>query len=246
MLAHTRIIRAVAGDPREAVLEHLAREPSVGPRELLATRWTPAGVLRAAAAPGLPLRRRLVTLGCLGRPRPVPVVRPAGFGADPSGVVFLKERGIPGRRLFAVNFDDDGGHSWHWLVAAEQDEQSSGWRARLVAGGGGSFGQHDPWRAGEPRINLAGGWGANGYYGGGAIYTAERAVARVRLTFVNGVRLEDDGEGDLALFLTDQWVEIPITVQFFDPEGRVLAGRVEVEQVRARLDQLHRRRRAQP
>jgi hypothetical protein len=161
-------------------------------------------------------------------------------------VVFVKERGLPRRRLFAVNFDDDGGQPWHWLVAAEQDDQTGSWTAHAVAGGGGSWGRHDPWHASEPRINLAGGWGANGYYGGGAIHSAGAEVARVRLIFANGLSLEDDAEGDLALFLTDQQVDIPITVEFLDAAGSVLARRVELEEFKARRDRELGRRGRKP
>jgi hypothetical protein len=116
---------------------------------------------------------------------------------------------------------------WHWLVAAELDEQTGGWSARHVAGGGGRFGQHDLWRSREPRINLAAGWNADGYYGGGAIHPAGFGVTRVRLMFPNGVRLEDDAVGGLALFLTQQEVEMPVTVDFLGATGRTLGRREE-------------------
>jgi hypothetical protein len=222
----------VADDPREAVLEHLARKPRPGPLP------QPAGQ---------PWPRTPAEVPPADRPRPVAFFRAGGIGADPASVVFLKERGTSNRRLYAVNFDDHQGQPWHWLVAAEQDEHTGSWTARRVAGGGGSWGQHDPWHASEPRLNFCGAWGGEGliktgFHGGGEVHRAGADVARVRLTFANGVALEDDAEADLSLCLTDQRVEMPVTIEFFDSAGNLLARQVHGQAHKEMRDRALRRR----
>lgn len=63
--------------------------------------------------------------------------RPPGkpFTAERSKIPFVKERGVSGRRLYAVTFNDQQHDRWFWLVAAERDPTGS-WDA--VAGAGGS------------------------------------------------------------------------------------------------------------
>lgn len=166
----------------------------------------------------------------IGRSRGHRIVLLGDLGADPATVEFLKERGTKHRRLYAVNCNDDTEKRWHWFVAAEYDRQSGAWSAHRLAGGGGHFGDHDPWRSKDPRLNLAGTWGANGFDGGGAIYRAGAEVARVRLTFANGVTVEDDAEGDIAVFHTDEQVEVPATLEFLDSVGKLLSSRAQLEQ----------------
>jgi hypothetical protein len=153
-----------------------------------------------------------------GTTRPVPRVGGKPFAADPATVRFLKERGIPGRRLFAVTFDDEHGQRWFWLVAAEQD-QTGTWVARGGAGGSG----HGPERQ-EPWVNLAGWWGPGRFYAGGQLLAAGADVARVRLRCAKGLELEDDTDGGVVLFLTDRQKDAPVTVEICNGEGQVLAS----------------------
>jgi hypothetical protein len=175
---------------RWAILEHLA--------------WRPAEQE--------PLRRSG------GAARPVPRVGGKPFAADPATVRFLKERGIPGRRLFAVTFDDEQGQRWFWLVAAERD-QTGTWVAHGGAGGSGHGPEPD-----EPWVNLAGWWAPGRFYAGGQLLAASADVARVRLRCAKGVELEDDTDGGVVLFLTDRRTDTPVTVEICNCEGQVVAS----------------------
>jgi hypothetical protein len=205
-------------DPRQAVLEHLVRESDV-PRPL---RWFPGRVAPASLRQGVRLLR-----GALLR-QPVPFVAAKGFNADPATVQFVKQREIPGRRLFAVSFKDRRGQSWAWLVAAEQDEAGE-WSTHGVAGGGGDWSQPELRVRRGPWLNLGCSWGADGFYGGGAIHRAGADVGRVRLRFRDGSVLEDDSERGLALFATGRRIEIPVVVELLDRTGAVIASHTELE-----------------
>ena len=163
-----------------------------------------------------------------------PVVGPAGdarsavveFLTAPPGrpvrpradtVEFLKERGGRDRRLLAVRFVDLDGRAWFWLVAAERDEHR-GWQAHGVAGGAGAA----PRRSG-PWLNFCGGWGRGRLYGGGEICEAGVALSRIRLTLANGLRLDDDAEGGVALFVADS-DSAPQRIELFDSAGRLAAS----------------------
>lgn len=151
--------------------------------------------------------------------RPAASLGERPFSADPATVRVLKERGIPGRRLFAVTFEDEASHQpWFWLVAAERDDPTGAWVASGGAGGAGS----DP-EPKEPRVNLAGWWGRGRFYAGGRVLAAGKEVAWARLRTANGLELEDDTNGGVALFLTDRPADTPATVDIHDRQGRLLA-----------------------
>jgi hypothetical protein len=178
-----------AGDPREAILEYL-REPP-GPRRKLETE---------------PASQSPVASVGVGNP----------FAADVTTVEFVKERGIPGRWLYALRFDDLEGHSWFWLAAAEQQE-SGQWVGFGVAGGSGeSPARSSPW------LNLAGFWGGDQFYAGGTIEAAGAWVGQVRLTLAGGEILTDDARADVALFLTREPHE-PVSVDIYASDGHHLS-----------------------
>jgi hypothetical protein len=183
-------------DPREVIIEHLT-QPSAG---LPPVRHV---------APGpedLPMQ-------------PMPgVITGNPFTADRATIQFVKERGTPNRRLYAVSFDDEQHNSWFWLVAAERDHRTGSWVAVDVAGGSGQIPQRS-----EPWLNLAGSWGQGRLYAGGEIHTAGASVAEVRLTLLDGTQLADDAQADVALFLSDQTAAEPATVDIYDTNGQLLA-----------------------
>jgi hypothetical protein len=141
------------------------------------------------------------------------------FAADLSTVRFVKERRTPDRRLYWLAFEDHDGQPWQWLVAAVESE-AGGWLAQDGAGGSGrgDLERADPW------VNLAGWWGLDGFYAGGEIFAAGTEVAMVRLRFPNELILDDDAERGAALFLTDQRVEPPATVEICDRAGTTIAS----------------------
>ncbi|MGI8556689.1 MAG: hypothetical protein ACR2ND_00005 [Solirubrobacteraceae bacterium] len=183
-------------DPRGVIIEHLA-QPSAG--------QPPAR--RPPPRPGdLPMRP-VASFAVSGNP----------FTADRTTIQFVKERGIPDRRLYAVTFDDEQHESWFWLVAAERD-RTDNWIAVDVAGGSGQ----DPQRS-KPWLNLCGSWGQGRLYAGGEIHTAGANVGEVRLTLADGTQLTDDAQADVALFLSDQVAAEPATVDIYDTNGHLLA-----------------------
>jgi hypothetical protein len=145
------------------------------------------------------------------------VVQGNPVSADPATIVFLKARGTSQRKLFAVTFDNENGRSWFSLVAAERDAEGS-WVAHGVAHARGDIAERS-----SPWLNLAGQWGRNRFYAGGQIHTAGAAVGKVRLTLEDGTELEDDAEGDLALFVADHDAA-PASVAIYGPDGRQLAS----------------------
>jgi hypothetical protein len=145
------------------------------------------------------------------------------FDADIATVRCLKQRSSERRRVYFVTFDGSiparGAelHSFDYVVALVRDKDG-GWRAIGTAGGAGSL----PPRS-NPWINLAGGNGADCFYAGGRIDKAGVDVCRARLSFADGVALEDDAENGVALFITDEPVSTPATVELYDSHGERVA-----------------------
>jgi hypothetical protein len=135
--------------------------------------------------------------------------------ADPATIEFLKVRGTDERRLFAVTFDDDSGRGWFSLVAAERGLEGS-WVPHKVAAGSGEVPQRS-----SPWLNLAGHWGKGRFYAGGQIHAADATLGKVRLTLEDGTELEDDAEGNLALFVADHDAA-PASVTIYGTDGQAL------------------------
>jgi hypothetical protein len=72
---------------------------------------------------------------------------------------------------------------------------------------------------GQPR----GGELAPGFYAGGRIDSPGVDIARVELRVVNGLTVEDDTGGGVALFVTNQTVDLSAIVALLDPSGNELA-----------------------
>jgi len=180
-------------DPRNAIIEHLTQPGASQPP-----------VRHTAPGPG-DLPSHPISFVVQGNP----------FTADRATIQFVKERGIPDRRFYAVTFNDEQHQSWFWLVAAVRDSAGS-WVAVSVAGGSGQSPQRS-----QPWLNLAGSWGQGRLYAGREIHTAGASVAEVRLTLADGT-LTDNAQADVALFLGD-WVAEPATVQVFNNDGQLLA-----------------------
>jgi hypothetical protein len=139
--------------------------------------------------------------------------------ADRSTIAFLKARGTGERQLFAVTFDDGSGRSWFSLAAAERDVNGS-WVSHGVASGSGEMPQRpSPW------LNLAGQWGKGRFYAGGRIHAAGATLSKVRLTLEDGTELEDDTDGNVALFVAEQNAA-PARVTIYAIDGHVLTTHV--------------------
>jgi hypothetical protein len=195
-------------DPRRAIIEYLIQPGADQP---------PAG--RAAPSPGSQPARPVAS-----------VVRGNPFTADRATIEFVKERGLPDRRLFAITFDDLQHNEWFWLAATKRD-YTGNWVAHGVAGGSDGPRTRSPSRSGarsshsEPSLNLAGNWGQGRIYAGGEVYTAGADIGRVCLTLADDTQLTDDAEGGVALFLNDQTEAAPASIDIYDADGRPLATR---------------------
>jgi hypothetical protein len=143
---------------------------------------------------------------------------PGGEDADPDSVRFIKERAAPGHQLHFVRFATRAGSERALVIEVVQ--QSAGqWEVRGNAGGG----HGDPPRS-QPWVNFAA-WGWPRFFcGGGRVIGAgsERA-RRARLGFTNGTMLEDSVEEGTVLFMTDDPVQLPATVEIRDEAGVTLA-----------------------
>jgi hypothetical protein len=146
------------------------------------------------------------------------------FQADPSTIRFIKHRQSERRHLYFVTFDGaipqlgpDSRYPWSGVFPVEP-EPDGGWRVRGGAGGAGK----GPRRS-TPWVNLGGGGWPTQFYAGGHIDNAGLDIARVELRFANGHALTDDSDAGVALFITDQTVEMPATVALLDQVGNELA-----------------------
>lgn len=186
-----------AANPQQAILEELVGPPVSG---------SPAAPAPAQSSP------RSSTA-------------PTPFQADPSTIRFVKHRESERRHLYFVTFDGTipqigpDSHPFSYIYPVERDLHGD-WRVRGGAGGAG-----DQPRRATPWVNLAGGGWPDQFYAGGRIHNAGIDIARVELRFANGITLEDDTEAGVALFITDQPVEIPATLALLDRDGNDVSTR---------------------
>jgi len=151
---------------------------------------------------------------------------PGPFAQDPAAITVHKQRAGDDRRLYAVGFDDLQGNWWFWLVAAELG--GGGWAAHGVAGGSdGPIGQQRatprPSSVGSaPWLNLCGQWGGDTFYAGGDLDCVGAQIGRVQLTLNDGSQLQDDGIGNVSLFIGRRGAP-PDYVEIFAPDGALLS-----------------------
>jgi hypothetical protein len=76
----------------------------------------------------------------------------------------------------------------------------------------------------EPWFNLRSQWGGDAFYAGGSLRPAGAEIGRVQLTLADGSQLEDDGIGDVSLFI-GRHGEPPRTVDIYGSDGALLSSR---------------------
>jgi hypothetical protein len=191
----------MARGPEQAMLDHIARVRPAARRR----RPAPAGA-RADD-------RRTAGLSIGGAP----------WTAHLDTVVILKERAILGRRVYVVGFEADhlrAGRLPMTMVVRAERVPGKGWMARGISAGASV---PEP-EVDQPRVLLGGSWGRFGFCGGGRVCGATDEIERVRLTFGNGIELEDDTEAGWVLFFTDRPVERPAAiVSLLDRDGVAVA-----------------------
>lgn len=143
----------------------------------------------------------------------------ARCGARAGKFTFGKSRGISGRQVHALTFEDRDGRTQSWACCARRDEAGE-WHFEGGAGGGmreGACVRGHPW------TNLGGGGWPSHFYAGGRVEESDGQVARVRLRAANGVMLEDTVDEGVVLFVTNEEVRLPLTVELLDARGEVVS-----------------------
>ncbi len=130
---------------------------------------------------------------------------------------FVKERRGRGHQVHFLRFSTKAGDQRRFVVGVVQRPDGQ-WEVSGGAGGGGD----DPPRD-HPWINF-GAWGFPRFFcGGGTVVgvDSERAL-RVLLRFANGTTLEDTVDAGVVLFMTENPVRLPATVEMVDATGSLL------------------------
>jgi hypothetical protein len=68
-------------------------------------------------------------------------------------------------------------------------------------------------------VNFGGGGWPDRFYACGQIYRVGADIAQVELRFANGIKLSDDADAGIALFVTESSVQVPATAVLLDPAG---------------------------
>lgn len=109
------------------------------------------------------------------------------------------------------------------------EHSGMGWVAYGVAGGSNGPAHRErgtarPSYAGsDRRLNLCGQWGGQTFYAGGHLDPAGAQIGRVQLTLNDASQLEDDGVGEVSLFIGRKG-EAPRKVDIFAPDGALLSS----------------------
>jgi hypothetical protein len=146
-------------------------------------------------------------------------VSSGGEGADPATVQFRRTRAFPSCQLHSVTFGARDGSPCSFILRTWQDAGGT-WAVGPIGGGGGP----GPHRS-SPWVNFAAQLGADSFAGGGEVIGdgAERAH-RVRLTFADGIAVEDTVENGVVLFFTSPGGSCPARVEIFSDPGEALAS----------------------
>ncbi len=105
------------------------------------------------------------------------------------------------------------------MLVRTWEEPDGSWAASPIGGGGG----RQPYRS-RPWVNFTAEWNAQQFAAGGQV-TGQGGEAGdlVRLTFADGIAIEDNVEDCVVLFFTSPDVAFPARVEIIDTAGDVLA-----------------------
>lgn len=133
---------------------------------------------------------------------------------------FLKERSMPGRRVYIVVVRDAHDNEMHFTCYVEQTDNGD-WHFRGAAGDG-IVGSNPGPVVERAWANLGGGGMPDHFYAGGFVANHGQNVARVQLCTKNGTTIEDHVDNGMVLFLTDQRVDLPITASLYTEDDQLI------------------------
>lgn len=145
-----------------------------------------------------------------------------GEGADRATIEFVKTNMFPSCQLHWVSFVDWAGRSMNLLVRTWRGDDGV-WSVSPCGGGAG-----DHPRRSRPWVNFVAGFGPDTLVGGGSVVGdgAERAHL-VRLTFSNGIVIEDTTEGGVILYFEPRRVVTPAEADILVADGTSLVRYAE-------------------
>ncbi len=145
-----------------------------------------------------------------------------GPGADPATIEFVKSKSFPTCQLHEVDYINHKGWAMHVLIKTWQEEEGT-WKVHPCGGGAGPH----PHRS-QPWVNFTAGFGPKGFMGGGHVVGDGIENARsVRLTFANGIEIEDTVDNGVVLFFEPHRVVAPAEVAVIDGNGGALVTYME-------------------
>jgi hypothetical protein len=143
-----------------------------------------------------------------------------GPGADPSTIVFERTRVLPTCHMHSVSFTSHRGLA-EVLVIRTWQEPDGSWTIAPLGGGGRGGG---PSRRPKPWVNFTAGSGPHGFAAGGDVEgMGSDQVRTVRLTFADGLVMEDAVENGIVLFFEPRGVTFPADAEILDAQGGRLA-----------------------
>ncbi|HUY66037.1 MAG TPA: bifunctional 3-(3-hydroxy-phenyl)propionate/3-hydroxycinnamic acid hydroxylase [Acidimicrobiales bacterium] len=141
-----------------------------------------------------------------------------GPGVDPSTIVFERTRVLPTCHMHSVGFTNHRGMPEVSVIRTWQAPDGS-WVIAPLGGGG-----RGPSRRPKPWVNFTAGFGPDGFAAGGYVEgTGSEEARSVRLTFADGLLMEDAAENGIVLFFEPRAVTFPADVEILDARGGRLA-----------------------
>lgn len=146
--------------------------------------------------------------------------RTSGGRIVPGSLTFLKEGGNDHVRVLAATYTLTDGAAKRALVSCERLDDSA-WVVTRLGAGSVPSGPLEP-----GRVDLSGGGFPHRFSGGGWIVgTHPEPIAAVRLTFANGVVVEDEAAGNIVLFVAAADAIPPAVVETLASDGSVIDRR---------------------
>ncbi len=128
---------------------------------------------------------------------------------------FIRERSLPDQQVHFVIIEKKDGQQEYWFCCMRRDSLNH-WE---FAGGGEVYKKEEILENSFLMLNLASIRQKNGFWAGASFLNSRFGVERVRLSFREGIVLEDTVQSDVVLFITDEAVTRPVQAEFYDRTG---------------------------